>query len=87
MAETQRRGGTPERHGGMRGAQLRVRVRPSLLARLKLIAEHDSRFLNEPTSVSDVLRDAIIPYVDRREAEIRATAVHVFTGKPPLTTS
>ena len=63
---------------------LRVRMRRSLLNRIRGIVEHDRECTQGAWNLSDGVREVLLAWVARREAEIQMVSdAGPFTGEPP----
>lgn len=69
---------------------LRCRMSPSLRDRIDRIVEHDEANGEINWCRSDAVREALLQYVERREAEIAFSLARdtresgIFLGQPPL---
>ena len=62
---------------------MRVRMRRWMLEELKGIALRDAEFLSESWTMSDLVREVLLAYIQRRRAEFRAIEDAGFSGGPP----
>lgn len=62
---------------------MRIRMRRSLLTRIKTIVAHDRTTIQESWNLSDGVREILLDWVQRREHEIALIERAQFSGPPP----